>query len=318
MTQIPASIIEAFVPGYSIISKLLYESLGFDITFAVSLCLLVSGLITFCLLVWKHGYSFFEAYFTSFICTDADDDIYDHIMEWLSEQSVSTYSRSLMAKTARGTSWESENSHVEEELDSTHFLNFSNWDAKGPPSFQPFYGDHIFRHRGRYFLLNRNALTRLSLKGQFISQDETITLRCFGRSTQPVKDLIDECGKHCSDKGKYCTTVRRPAPKDHRDRGRSFWSKVATRPSRPIHTIVLEYTAKDNLLRDINEYLHPATSRWYAHRGIPYRRGYLPTDHQAQAKLLWGGLLLESLVSISTVSHLSRKQFPMGILLSCL
>jgi chaperone BCS1 len=28
-------------------------------------------------------------------------------------------------------------------------------------------------------------------------------------------------------------------------------------------------------LADINEYLNPVTARWYANRGIPYRRGYL-------------------------------------------
>lgn len=30
-----------------------------------------------------------------------------------------------------------------------------------------------------------------------------------------------------------------------------------------------------DVLRDINEYLNPKTARWYAERGIPYRRGYL-------------------------------------------
>lgn len=31
----------------------------------------------------------------------------------------------------------------------------------------------------------------------------------------------------------------------------------------------------DLVLSDVNEYLHPATPRWYSNRGIPYRRGYL-------------------------------------------
>jgi chaperone BCS1 len=32
---------------------------------------------------------------------------------------------------------------------------------------------------------------------------------------------------------------------------------------------------KTNIVKDINEYLHPATARWDAARGIPHRRGYL-------------------------------------------
>lgn len=51
--------------------------------------------------------------------------------------------------------------------------------------------------------------------------------------------------------------------------------KVATRPSRPMHTVVLDHVQKNRVLTDINEYLHPSTPKWYANRGIPYRRGYL-------------------------------------------
>jgi len=40
-------------------------------------------------------------------------------------------------------------------------------------------------------------------------------------------------------------------------------------------TVVLDAKQKLQLLADINEYLHPATPRWYANRGIPLRRGYL-------------------------------------------
>lgn len=42
-----------------------------------------------------------------------------------------------------------------------------------------------------------------------------------------------------------------------------------------MRTVVLEKEEKHDVLKDINEYLHPATPRWYASRGIPLRRGYL-------------------------------------------
>ncbi|KAI4218337.1 MAG: hypothetical protein L6R36_009007, partial [Xanthoria steineri] len=67
----------------------------------------------------------------------------------------------------------------------------------------------------------------------------------------------------------------RPAPKEMRGRGRNVWNRVASRPSRPIETVVLDHEQKSRLLADINEYLHPKTAIWYANRGIPYRRGYL-------------------------------------------
>lgn len=40
-------------------------------------------------------------------------------------------------------------------------------------------------------------------------------------------------------------------------------------------TVVLDREQKMQILADINEYLHSATPRWYANRGIPLRRGYL-------------------------------------------
>ena len=48
-----------------------------------------------------------------------------------------------------------------------------------------------------------------------------------------------------------------------------------SRPYRDIDTVILEKSKKQALLRDINEYLHPRTRKWYSNHGIPYRRGYL-------------------------------------------
>ena len=40
-------------------------------------------------------------------------------------------------------------------------------------------------------------------------------------------------------------------------------------------TVVLDEEQKDKLVVDMNEFLLPSSPRWYATRGIPYRRGYL-------------------------------------------
>ncbi|OGM50813.1 hypothetical protein ABOM_000801 [Aspergillus bombycis] len=53
------------------------------------------------------------------------------------------------------------------------------------------------------------------------------------------------------------------------------WSRYSTQPSRNISTVIFDRKNKDELLNDINEYLHPRTRRWYSDHGIPYRRGYL-------------------------------------------
>ncbi|KAI4592134.1 hypothetical protein KJ359_011509 [Pestalotiopsis sp. 9143b] len=52
-------------------------------------------------------------------------------------------------------------------------------------------------------------------------------------------------------------------------------TQVAQRPVRDTDTVVLDNEQKLRILEDINEYIKPKTSRWYASRGIPLRRGYL-------------------------------------------
>ncbi|KAL9128174.1 MAG: hypothetical protein Q9217_003099 [Psora testacea] len=291
ITQIPTNIVEAFIPGYSIISKLLYEYLGFDVSLMVTGSLLIFGLIGTSIFLCKNISVYFKDQVTSSISIRSDDDIYDHVMEWLAKQHISKTCRSLTAKTSHGHTWGSENGHNEEDgLDADHLLNFSNWDAKVPPTFQPSFGYHIFWHCGRMFQFSRKSTKMQSLLLQLSSQDETIEFRCIGRSTDPIKNLIKECSDDYLDKGKSGTVVRRPAPKEHRDRGRQPWIKVTTRPSRPIDTVVLDQTQKDCLIRDINEYLHPATARWYANRVRVYSR-----DKSVIKAIIFGPRITEAL-----------------------
>jgi chaperone BCS1 len=279
ITQLPANLLEAFIPGYSVISKFVLEALGIDITLVVSVCLLMFGLITALTLLWRHTSNLFEKYCMSTISVESHDDIYDHIMTWLCALTFTQDSRSLMAKTRRESAWDlSDLGIVNEDMNENGLLNFSNWDAKIPPTYEPFFGSHQFWYKGMYFKFSRENKQMMypGWGGSTVFQnEENIRLTCAGRSTTPIKDLIKEARDCYLNKEKACTVVRRPAPKDQRGRGRGVWHKVATRPSRPMDTVVLDHHQKYRILGDINEYLHPATPRWYANRGIPYRRGYL-------------------------------------------
>ncbi|KAL8836885.1 MAG: hypothetical protein Q9176_006015 [Flavoplaca citrina] len=279
VAQLPANILDAFVPGYPVISKFIRDSFGFDISIVVSLCLLVFGLFTSAKLIWHYAYEYFQEYCMSYVCIESDDDIFAHVMDWLAEQKISKSSRTLMATTGRESAWDSfSGGEMDFVSEPGQLLNFSNWDAKVPPTFQPYFGTHRFFHKGRYFEFLRQQKSVMGSSwggGSVIREDEYIKLTCIGRSTQPIKDLIKEARDHYLDKEKTSTVVRRPAPKEMRGRGRNVWNRVASRPSRPIDTVVLEHEQKARLLADINEYLHPKTAIWYANRGIPYRRGYL-------------------------------------------
>ncbi|KAG8529866.1 uncharacterized protein KY384_005347 [Bacidia gigantensis] len=280
ITQLPANIIEAFIPGYSIISKLLLDALGFDITFVVSACVLAVGLGTALKYIWSYVYDKVTRYLMSYIRIEYDDDIYDYVMEWVAAHTLSRNSRNLIAKTGYENHWEinDDEEGYAHQVTAEGYIDFRNWEAKKPPKYEPSYGKHFFYHKGHLLLFQRDQKTMVDSGwgGYTTMRDsEFVTLSCLGRSTNPIKELIKEAKDFYISKQKSCTTVRRPAPKQSRTNKGGSWQRAATRPSRPMQTVVLNHKVKNDVLKDVNEYLHPATPRWYSNRGIPYRRGYL-------------------------------------------
>jgi len=190
-----------------------------------------------------------------------------------------------MAETPSKSAWELDSEDTEKEETSLDaegnikWLNFSNQEAKSQPRFTPAIGSHNFWHKGTYFQLRRKEVSMFDELGggaAAFKDKELLTLSCFGRSTEPIKKLIQHAKAHYHLGHNAKTVIKRPAPKDmRRFGGRGSWVKIAERPCRPMKTVVLDEERKLDVLSDINEYLNPATARWYANRGIPYRRGYL-------------------------------------------
>jgi chaperone BCS1 len=57
---------------------------------------------------------------------------------------------------------------------------------------------------------------------------------------------------------------------------RNLYWRVETRArARPMESVVLPEAVKDALIQDIDDFLSPATVRWYRAHGIPYRRSFL-------------------------------------------
>jgi chaperone BCS1 len=118
------------------------------------------GLLTASTFLWRHAFDLFEKYCMSAISVECHDDIYEYLMAWLSAQKVTQNSRSLMAKTGRESAWDLTNSEIvdedmDEDMDENVLLNFSNWDAKVPPTYEPFFGSHRFWHKGAYYIFSR-------------------------------------------------------------------------------------------------------------------------------------------------------------------
>ncbi|WQF79573.1 Putative AAA+ ATPase domain, ATPase, AAA-type, core [Colletotrichum destructivum] len=269
---------------------LLYQMIGSNLGIDPTLVLTLVGFLWAANRVARQVYGavfrLIQENFMSSIHITSTDEIYTHMMKWLALQPLMASSRSLTAETVSKTAWEEE-----EELEAlqtrtiagsgggnTEYLNFSNQEAKAPPRYVPAVGVHGFWFRGRYFRLQRklqNVFDGEANYGTF-RKEEDLIVSCFGRSPAPIKQLLLFVKEFYYQDHYARTTIKRPSPAPmRRYGGRYNWSQVANRPVRPMRTVVLDPKQKGQVLADMNEYLHPATPRWYANRGIPLRRGYL-------------------------------------------
>lgn len=213
-------------------------------------------------------------YGTSAIRIDDDDELYAQFITWISAQRMTELSRDLKASSrkprARCDDSDDEESdsepEIEDVVDESGIFNYDKWAGKNPVYYEPNLGDDNFKYNGTHFQFRKDRQ-----ENKYAQRIEYhLVIRCMGRSTQPIKELIDHVRTWNSRKSVSTTDIYRYDGKHS-----YYWDLQSTRPSRNITTVTLDQEQKDKIVADVNEYLHPATARWYAARGIPHRRGYL-------------------------------------------
>jgi len=220
-TSIPASILEAFLPGYGGVTRFIHQSFGFDITIFVS-----AGVVIwlFCKVAAYLYATISRLVSSNYMCSiniNSMDDIYYHLMKWLAAQDSIKNSRSLMAETVFTKAWDGEDEEGDgpmlddDDTDEINFLNFSNQETKAPPRYIPHFGSHRFWWEGNFFLLYRVQKAVLEINSMPAVRDqELLTLTCFGRSAQPIKNLLQAAKDFYLLDHNEKTVIRRPAPKD--------------------------------------------------------------------------------------------------------
>lgn len=96
---------------------------------------------------------------------------------------------------------------------------------------------------------------------------EDLYISSISLNANILKDLIEECRE------KYLKNIQRKVSVfEHRE---GEWKKARVRPVRPISTVIIDKQVKDDVLRDIDDFLDQDIQDWYAERGIPYKQSYL-------------------------------------------
>lgn len=280
LSNLPPNILEALIPGYSLISRYALAYLGIDLSIFVTIGIIMLGVSKGGQYIYRHLERIFEYTFMSSVYIDEHDDLFDMVMAWLAAHQESTSrNRKMRAKTARGAKADDAyDASSDDALDANGMFNFAKWSARTPPRFEPYYGRQFVWHNGQIFWFKRsrrpNEGQRLQVSFGHVAEDDIIQLDCVGRSIEPIKALLRTIRVWSLTRTMGTTTIRHPTPKD-RARFGGTWSKTSSRPSRPMDTVILDAEQKQMIINDMNEYLHPASPKWYATRGIPYRRGYL-------------------------------------------
>lgn len=325
LPDMPATVLESFLPGYRVISNLFFHGFGIDIGALVSIGFVFFTVCTTLKYAFKLLSRLFFAYFTSSVYINNVDDLFEHIISWVATQNLSKAARSVKAVMQSGEMWdESLTSSIDEAdvddgaQDEDGMFNFTKWVSRFPPRYEPYFGSHRFWYGRTLFWFNRSPRNSqmVFLGGNKDTEQQLLQLTCVGRSTRPIKDLLKHVIASALEKKKALTVIRRATPRDHQSWG-GPWMTVASRPSRPLNTVVLDDEQKRRVLRDMNEFLLPSSPRWYATRGIPYRRGYLfhgpPGTGKTSLSFALAGIfkldiyvisLLESSVTEADLNHL--------------
>jgi chaperone BCS1 len=268
VTSLPSTLLEALIPGYGLLHQIVSGLFHFDIGLAVSGILVLFGLSTGSQYAYDRAYGIFAGYFMSCITIEDDDDLFDQIIEWIAEQRMTQKSRDLKAVTKWVQDEGNEDAAADDVVDESGIFNYEKWASAIPPRYEPNYGSDVFHFEGRRFTFCRERQEKE--KDSWNPNKETVVISCAGRSTQPIKELLNFIKSWTLTKENTMTSVYRGSGGEYKD-----WDRQSCRPSRPMSTVSLDMRQKASIVMDVNEYLHPTTSRWYAARGIPYRRGYL-------------------------------------------
>ena len=268
----PLAILDFLFPGFSVVADLVQRYLHINLNLYIPLVILVGALV----LVWNYSSQYLwdqlENYFMSTVDIRTDDEIYNIIMAWVANQSFAQKSRRFVVNTnLNSRAWHllryEDDDDDEDSQGGTAALK-----SKKNLSYTPSFGSHYFWFRGRFLLFRRSANKEQS-SFMLVSEKEEISISCLGRDPWILKELIYEARQMYLEKDQHKTLIYRGTMRS--GTGEPQWQRCMARASRPFSTVILNEKTKQDLIEDVTDYLQPTTQRWYANRGIPYRRGYL-------------------------------------------
>ncbi|KAF8966254.1 P-loop containing nucleoside triphosphate hydrolase protein [Flammula alnicola] len=208
----------------------------------------------------RLGLHFYYKIYSSFFITarfDEDDSSYDWMMVWLSSQPSWKQARDVQIST-RTFGLNSSAVMIEgEEENSSSFVN-NNRQLAYIPSVASVHSFWYKRHWVR--------VSRSTREGYYGRREDILEICILSRDHLILNDLLIQAKKTYQQAQEHMISVYVSDISNN-------WRHIASRPKRPLTSIVLDPGIKDLLIDDARDFLE--SKSWYSARGIPFRRGYL-------------------------------------------
>ncbi|KAJ5218028.1 uncharacterized protein N7498_000127 [Penicillium cinerascens] len=280
------AMLEALVPGYTLISRFFVSYLQIDPTAYLQYFVALAVLSVSLRYIYNSVSGFFMQHFVSYAEIRLDDELFNHVMWWMSRQSFMQRTNHFVAGVKTNGYWSdsedegSDEDSADEDSDIYDFMddeteiqsqaNIISRKKYKPLKFTPSQGRHFFWYKGRPMLLERQQQSQTA---RWALYNERLFLSCLGRNSSLIRELIDEASKEFQNRDGNKTIIYRA---QRHSPGDSFnWLRCMARSPRPLSTVILDKHEKQTLVKDMRRYLCNRTRRWHSNRGIAYKRGYL-------------------------------------------
>ncbi|KAF9240606.1 P-loop containing nucleoside triphosphate hydrolase protein [Melanogaster broomeanus] len=179
---------------------------------------------------------------------DEDDTSYQWIMLWLSKHPSWKNARNVEISTGNFGM----HSPCHDDSDNSQTLTYLPAESE----------TYTLWHNYRWMRVTRLSV---SSRGGW-STKSTLTLNILSRDHHVLEEIVQEAKKQYLEAQKESITV---CVSD----STNCWRPLATRPKRPLDSIVLDPGIMELVVEDARDFLR--SKSWYCDRGIPFRRGYL-------------------------------------------
>ncbi|KAF8625116.1 hypothetical protein AX15_005540 [Amanita polypyramis BW_CC] len=202
---------------------------------------------------WSH---FVNSFFLTAHFSD-EDYPYDWLMLWLSRRPEWQRSREFET-TTRTSSFSGSNDNSFGDDDDDDDDDDAPGKVKTRVVFQPtFDTTHTIYYKGHWLRIKRTCKPDACV---------TLSISVVARSNTVLKQLVLQAKKEYEAEAVHRIQI-------YFADSHGSWRWTDSRHKRPMSSIVLNPGVKEMLLNDAKDFLK--SEKWYADRGIPFRRGYL-------------------------------------------